>query len=167
MPGGYKRIQETSGGVLCGWYGRVKTREVDIGLTRKQSLERLLKSCKVMGELTTLPARAMKYMNAETDGYSSKKEARRAGQLRMLEKAGDIRNLKEQVKFELIPAQRCPESDKLLERPCHYVADFQYDVRKGAEWVTIVEDVKGFKTSDYIIKRKLMLYMKGIKVLET
>ena len=54
---------------------------------------------------------------------------------------------------------------KLLERPVEYVADFVYwDVKKCC---LVVEDTKGVKTKEYIIKRKLMLYKYGLRILET
>lgn len=105
--------------------------------------------------------------------FDSKKEAKRYTELRLLERAGAITDLKRQVRYILIPAQREPDSvgkrggkikGKLLERECSYVADFVYrDVETG-EWV--VEDTKGMRTTDYIIKRKLMLYVHGIKIKE-
>ena len=85
-----------------------------------------------------------KYRNIKTNGYDSKKESIRARELSLLEKAGVISYLQEQVKFELVPKQ-----DK--ERSVVYVADFVY--REGDK--AIVEDVKGIKTQVYIIKRKL------------
>jgi hypothetical protein len=117
----------------------------------------------------------MKYNNKKTvlDGISfdSKKEARRYSELSLLEKAGVITDLKRQVKFVLIPAQR--EADiigkrggvkpgKVIERECAYIADFVYQ-ENGK---TVVEDTKGVKTKDYIIKRKLMLYIYGIRIRE-
>ena len=116
-----------------------------------------------------------KYNNQKVtvDGevFDSKKEARRYGELLLLEKAGVISNLKRQVKFVLIPAQREVDivgprggikKGKLLEKECAYLADFVY-------WENgrmIVEDTKGFRTADYIIKRKLMLHVHGIKIKE-
>lgn len=106
----------------------------------------------------------MKYGNRKTtvDGvtYDSAKEARRGAELRLMERAGVIRNLAAQVKFTLIPAQRI--DGKLIERPVTYVADFVYT----EDGQTVVEDVKGVKTKDYIIKRKLMLWRYGIRVRE-
>lgn len=52
---------------------------------------------------------------------------------------------------------------KIIERPCKYVADFVY--RQNGK--TVVEDCKGVRTSDYKIKRKLMLWRYNIKILET
>lgn len=106
----------------------------------------------------------MKYHSKKTevDGikFDSKKEAERYYELRLLEIAGAISDLKMQVKFELIPSQRI--NGKSVERPCTYVADFVY--KENGK--TIVEDTKGFRTKDYIIKRKLMLWVHGIKIVE-
>lgn len=103
--------------------------------------------------------------------FDSVKEYRRHCELSLLEKAGKITDLKRQVEFELIPAQR--EADtigkrggvikgKIIERKCSYVADFVY-VENGC---TVVEDTKGYRTKDYNIKRKLMLWVHGIKIKE-
>ena len=104
----------------------------------------------------------LKYRNRPTGGYSSAKEARRAAELRLLQKAGKIWNLREQVPYVLIPAQRIGK--KLIERECRYVADFVYEDTAGD---TVVEDCKGVRTDAYIIKRKLMLKVHGIAILET
>lgn len=105
-----------------------------------------------------------KYKNRKTvvDGitFDSKKESRRYQELRLLEQAGEIRDLKLQVKFELIPSQRV--DGKVVERACTYKADFVY--RENGE--IIVEDAKGFRTPEYKIKRKLMLYIHGIRIKE-
>lgn len=104
---------------------------------------------------------ANKYHARKTGGHASAKEHRRSCQLRLMQRAGIIANLREQVKYLLIPAQRDP-SGKLLERECSYIADFVYD-RDGA---TVVEDTKGFRTPEYRIKRKLMLHVHGIRIKE-
>jgi len=106
-----------------------------------------------------------KYGAVRTGKYASKKEEKRAAELRLLEKAGRIRNLREQVKYQLIHAQYAPRQGKLLERAVHYVADFTYYDIGLAE--PVCEDVKGRKTRDYIIKRKLMLWVHGIRIQET
>ena len=93
--------------------------------------------------------------------FDSRKEAKRYAELDLLERAGKISGLELQVKFELIPSQRV--DGKVVERACHYVADFVYE-ENGAK---VVEDVKGFKTPEYIIKRKLLLKEHGIRVKET
>ena len=90
--------------------------------------------------------------------YDSKKEARRHRELLLLERAGKITNLERQVKFELIPKQDG-------ERACTYVADFVYtNVDTGER---VVEDTKGFKTEVYRIKKKLMLWVHKIRIIET
>jgi hypothetical protein len=101
--------------------------------------------------------RASKYNAARTGKYASGAEARRAGELKLLERAGKIENLGEQVKYEIIPKQDG-------ERAAHYIADFVYtDTTTGLD---IVEDVKGVRTKEYILKRKLMLLVHGIKIRE-
>ena len=101
-----------------------------------------------------------KYNNVKTmvDGiaFDSKKEAKRYQELKILERGGVISDLDCQVAFELIPKQPG-------ERAVKYIADFRY---KDHEGKTVVEDTKGVKTPVYIIKRKLMLLVHGIKVVE-
>lgn len=139
-----------------------------------------------------------KYLNkfTEVDGikFSSKKEANRYSELKMMENAGIITDLKLQVKFVLIPAQyeesteilklgsnrgivdkECTCSNKTkkidyvkrksrcVERECSYIADFTYYDENNN---FIVEDTKGMRTDVYKIKRKLMLYIHGIKIRE-
>lgn len=104
----------------------------------------------------------MKYGNRKVqtaDGciHDSQKEANRWMQLKLYERANHIKDLKRQVRYTLIPKQDG-------ERACEYIADFVYTDCESGE--TIVEDTKGFKTKDYIIKRKLMLYMHNIKIKE-
>ena len=108
--------------------------------------------------------------------HDSCKEARRCNELTLLERAGQISNLRQQVKYVLIPTQRelasgCytkgkykgqPRKGKVLEKGVAYYADFVY-TENGRE---VVEDTKGIKTETYKIKRKLMLYVHGITVKE-
>lgn len=82
--------------------------------------------------------------------FDSKKESIRYTELLALQKAGIIQDLKLQVKFELIPYQK-----RFKERGVRYIADFVY-FENG---VKIVEDVKGFRTKDYVIKRKLFRWL--------
>ena len=98
--------------------------------------------------------------------FDSKKEYKRWKELRMLEKAGKIVGLKRQVKYRLLPSQYIEEHGKrvCVERPVSYIADFVYYSMTDAEWV--VEDCKGFRTKDYILKRKMMLYLNGIRIRE-
>lgn len=98
-----------------------------------------------------------KYRNIRTRGFASRKEADRALQLGILQKLGEISGLETQVKFELIPKQ-----GKL--RAVHYICDFRYRDRAGN---VITEDVKGQRTREYILKKKLLLFRHGIEILET
>jgi hypothetical protein len=111
--------------------------------------------------------------------FDSRKEARRYAELLLLEKAGHISDLRRQVSYELIPAQREVSSDvykrgarkgktkegKIIEKAVRYVADFVYiDNATGEE---VVEDVKGgVRTKEYVLKRKMMLFLKGIRITE-
>ena len=118
-----------------------------------------------------------KYKNHKTvvDGiqFDSRKEARRWQELKLAEAAGAIGDLQRQVRFELIPVQREPDTigpkggvkpGKVLERKVEYIADFVYiDLYTGEK---VVEDTKGMRTPEYRIKRKLMLYVHGIRVRE-
>lgn len=88
--------------------------------------------------------------------FDSKHEADRWQELQILQNAGLIEQLKRQVKFDLIPTQKG-------ERGVSYFADFTY-ITKGGSFV--VEDAKGFRTPEYIIKRKLMLWIHGIRIKE-
>ena len=103
-----------------------------------------------------------KYRAVKTNGYASKKEAKRAAELKLMEKAGMITGLQEQTKWRLILPQKL--SNGRTERGCTYIADFEYFTPGG---FLVVEDAKGVKTDVYIIKRKLMLFIHGIEILET
>lgn len=103
-----------------------------------------------------------KYGAERVGGHASQKEHDRSNALRLKEKAGLIFNLREQVRYVLIPAQRDADGN-LIERQCAYVADFVYNLPDGS---LVVEDTKGFRTPDYIIKRKLMLSVHGIRIKE-
>lgn len=95
--------------------------------------------------------------------FDSKKEARRYQELLLLQDSGAISHLQRQVKYVLIPSQK-DEQGKVIERECSYIADFVYfDIQANK---TIVEDTKGFRTADYKIKRKLMLYVHNIRIKE-
>lgn len=126
-----------------------------------------------------------KYKNnpVEYDGinFDSKREAKRYAELKLLERAGEITDLQRQVKFELIPAQyetverwsdktgkRLKDGKRLLEKECSYIADFVYCM----DGRLVVEDVKGYRDpqsagyAKFVIKRKLMLYVHGIRIQE-
>lgn len=92
--------------------------------------------------------------------FDSVKECQRYCELKLMQRAGLISDLQMQVSFELIPSQRI--AGKVVERACSYVADFVYQ-QDGQK---VVEDTKGFKTPEYIIKRKLLLWVHGIRIRE-
>lgn len=99
--------------------------------------------------------------NAKLDNkHRSEAERVRAAQLRLMERAGQIQGLSEQVKFELLPKQDGEEA-------AFYIADFTY--WRNGEF--IVEDVKGLQKGDayrlFVLKRKMMLWRYNIKVKET
>ena len=125
-----------------------------------------------------------KYKNkkVEVDGivFDSKKEAAHYQELKLLEQQGIISDLQLQKVYELIPAQyetferygkrgqRLKDGKRLLERPLTYIADFVYT----QDGKLVVEDVKGYRNAasagyaKFVIKRKLMLYINGVKINE-
>ena len=110
--------------------------------------------------------RPRKYGNQKTARsdmeFDSRKEADRWDELFLLQRGGIIKDLERQVKFVLIPAQY--ENGKLIERAVTYIADFVYtDTKTGKK---VVEDTKGMRTKEYILKRKMMLYLRGIRIKE-
>ena len=103
--------------------------------------------------------------------FDSIGERNRYFELKLLEEQGIITDLQRQVKFVLIPTQR--EADiigkrggvkmgKVIEKECSYIADFVYE----EDGKIVVEDYKGFRTKDYRIKKKLMLWVHGIQIKE-
>lgn len=119
-----------------------------------------------------------KYHNRKitVDGitFDSRREYNRYRELKLLERAGIIQGLELQKKYVLIPAQyetferygvkgqRLKDGRKCIEKECAYIADFVYT--ENGE--TVVEDTKGMRTKEYIIKRKLMLHIHNIKIKE-
>ena len=90
-----------------------------------------------------------KYRNKKTevDGivFDSKAEANRYQELKLLERAGVITHL------QLQPEYKCIIDSKLV---CKYRADFRYIDHERQ--CTVVEDVKGYKTDVYRLKKKLV-----------
>lgn len=114
--------------------------------------------------------RQSKYHAKKADGvladgtphtFDSRRELERYNALALLQRAGEISDLRIQVPYELIPKQK--KADGKTERAVTYIADFVYKDRNGNE---VVEDSKGVKTKEYVIKRKLMLYRYGITIRE-
>lgn len=125
----------------------------------------------------TLPTKS-KYGNHRVFRYGqwfdSEHEAGRFFELSLLQRNGDIKELRTQVPFELIPTQREPDiigkrggvkPGKCIEKSCVYYADFVYKTKTGE---TVVEDAKSpaTRTEAYKIKRKLMLHLYGLRVHE-
>ena len=127
--------------------------------------------------------RENKYNAQKSGGFASKREERRFQELRLLERAGVIADLRRQVKYVLIPAQRERGTEiitrgknkgrykpgKLIEKECSYYADFVYhDINTDRE---VVEDVKGYRDGAaykiFAIKRKLLLWRYGLRIKET
>ena len=94
--------------------------------------------------------------------FDSKKEANRYVELTLMQKAGEIKNLRTQVPFELVPSIRS-ETGKVIQRAVEYVADFTYE----QDGKLVVEDSKGFRPEVYKLKKKLLLWRYGINIVET
>lgn len=104
--------------------------------------------------------------------FDSKKEGLYYLKLKDMERRGEITDLRIQVPYELLPAIYRDEVvhlktkdkvvKKLIQRAVTYVADFVY-VQDGKE---VVIDAKGMRLPDYILKKKMMLALKGIEVIE-
>ena len=107
-----------------------------------------------------------KYHNVKSDGFDSKREREVYTHLMCLMHAEGfhdrVANVERQVRYTLIPAQR-GEDGKVVERACSYMADFRVTYADGR--IEVI-DVKGMLTDVYKIKRKLMLYVHGIKIKE-
>lgn len=104
--------------------------------------------------------------------FDSKKEGLYYLKLKDMERRGEITDLRLQVPYELLPAiyrddvvhlkTKDKVVKKLIQRAVTYVADFVY-VQDGKE---VVIDAKGMRLPDYILKKKMMLALKGIEVIE-
>lgn len=137
----------------------------------KDVAQRIIKQTKVAAPAKNKQSK-FHNVSTEVDGikFASKKEAKRWQELLLLQKSGVITNLERQYKFELLPSLQ--RSDGTKERPVSYVADFVYGIaaeRRGVPSLAplVVEDSKGVRTPDYIIKRKLLLFRYGITIKET
>jgi len=101
-------------------------------------------------------------LTVDGEVFDSKKEYSRYQELMLLERAGQISDLRRQVPFELVPRQIV--NGKVVERSVKYIADFTY--RENGQFV--VEDVKSdaTRTDAYKIKKKLMLSVHGVRIKE-
>lgn len=103
--------------------------------------------------------------------FKSKKEARRYVGLRMLERAGQVKGLKRQVRIDLLVTR----PDGLKQKIGVYVADFTYQERVGLDgplevggiWVTIIEDAKGYAEDLYKWKKAHVEAQLGVQIRET
>lgn len=93
--------------------------------------------------------------------FDSKKEADRYQQLKLLEKAGKIKDLVLQPEYELIP--KFKKNGKTYRKTV-YKADFSYFDTENNK--VIVEDVKGFKTDVYALKKKMFEYKYDYEIKE-
>lgn len=95
-------------------------------------------------------------IRTEVDGFkfASKKEAGRYSQLKLLERAGEITELRLQPRYPLTVNG---------VKVCTYVGDFAYrDKASGF----VLEDVKGVKTETYKLKAKLFAALHGFPITE-
>lgn len=85
--------------------------------------------------------------------FDSRLEANRYCQLKILERAKEIKDLRRQVEFVLQPSYR--KNNKTI-RAIKYVADFVYYDRRKMK--TIIEDTKGYRNEVYKLKKKMFEY---------
>lgn len=114
-----------------------------------------------------------KYRNKKTTvcgiTFDSQKEADEFTRLMILQNAGKIRNLKLQPEFTIQEAFRTTTGERV--RAIRYRADFSYERETSPDcngftyWLPVVEDVKGYRTKEYVLKKKL-LSGRGIEVIE-
>ena len=97
--------------------------------------------------------------------FDSATEAKRWQELKAFESQGRIYDLRRQVRYDLVPTQKAQWKGDTTERPVYYVADFVYKLAETGQ--EVVEDSKGMRLPEYVIKRKLMRYFHGIRILET
>ena len=96
--------------------------------------------------------------------FDSVKEARRFGELELMKNTGKIRDLRLQVNFTLQEGFTTAAGERI--RPIVYRADFVYQEPSPTGWRTVVEDVKGVRTKEYSMKRKMMLEKFGVDIRE-
>tara|TARA_R100001015_G_C4577435_1_gene134486 strand:+ start:506 stop:859 length:354 start_codon:yes stop_codon:yes gene_type:complete len=99
-------------------------------------------------------ARKTKFMGYTFD---SMWEAERWGELSAMQRAGVVKDLERQVRYNLVIND---------QKICAYVADFQYKLidENGFE-KEIVEDAKGVETAEFKLKKKMMKAILGIDVI--
>lgn len=103
-----------------------------------------------------------KYRNRRTEVngevFDSKREAAHWADLLLLHRAGEIRNLRRQVRIPL-------EVNGI--KVCVFICDFVYDERNGTGWHEILDDSKGIRTPVYLLKKRLVRAILGREIRET
>ena len=117
-------------------------------------------------ELGLMQKKKPKYgaKKVEVDGirFDSKKEARKYEELKLMKRAGVIKDFELQPEFELQP--KFADTEGNYYQPIKYRADFKVYYPNGD---TVIIDTKGYRTKDYLLKRKMLLYKyPGIKFIE-
>ena len=87
--------------------------------------------------------------------HDSQRERQRCWELAHRERLGEIHDLERQVRYRLAVNGR---------HVCTYICDYRYRMADGT---LVVEDVKGYRTREYVIKRNLMLAIYNIAIRET
>lgn len=100
--------------------------------------------------------------------FDSEREAARFSELKVLRAMGKIRDLRLQANFTLVEGYTTIEGERI--KPMVYRADFTYERQPSqngtVHWLREVEDAKGMKTKDYLLKKKLMQDKYGITIRE-
>lgn len=124
------------------------------------------------------PRKRNKYHNHKGNGFDSQKEENRYYELKLMERAGLIRDLQRQVHFQLTPTVREPDTigprggrkpGKVILEKSEYIADFTYTDNETERF--IVEDVKGYRGGEayktFMLKKKFLYHTRGILIHET
>lgn len=135
--------------------------------TRKKG-KRPSKLEELVREIDGKPANKFGAVKVVIDGikFDSTREAKRYEELKLLERAGKIRDLEVQPVYELVKSVKYKNA-KRAKPAMIYTADFRYwDIEKGELVVEDVKSVATAKLTDYIMRRHMMLAFHGIEVLE-
>lgn len=136
---------------------------------QQQAMKQLAEQMQKKQAAAEAPARS-KYGNVKTERdslhFDSKKEARRFDDLLLMERAGEIKDLRLQVEFTLQAAYTTTTGERV--RAIRYLADFAYYRKAGDGWEYVVEDVKSkpTRTRTYLMKKKLMADRLGLAITE-
>lgn len=103
-----------------------------------------------------------RYTTVDGIKFHSMAESKRYQELKLLQKAGEIEKFELQPKFEIVSGYKDPATGKRVA-PTYYIADFRVTYPDGR---VVVEDVKGFITPIYRLKKKLVESQYGFSVVE-